>query len=1056
MINSGDAEIVLDLFKSFSFRETEKELIEFILPVFLDKLKANRVCLYKDLNGELELFKSVSLNKDKSDYVEINELTKQAQFFNSKDEDISLDGLDVFYKIDGFGVLVLSSPQNIVKSKVKTLRPLMQHFSLSLSQISLYQSQKLVEQKLKRSEEILKAVALATAELLDGSNIQEAITKSLYYFGEATGVDRVYFFQADNENKTLSQICEWNSGSAEPQINNPYLQNQPLELFYDSIEILKNNHVYNFIVREIPEGSPTKGILEMQDIKSVLLVPVIVEELFWGFVGFDDCVNEYVWTENEVAILQSFPTSISKAIIQEMYEKKLQDMALFPIQNPDPVYRINKKGSILLQNKSGERIKSFKYNKQQYDKESYLKLIAKNVFENIQTDLEFEVESNNNDYYLIRSILSPNKEHINVYTSNINKRVEIDKDLKNSEERLKQLILSLDEAVLLEDEHRRVIFTNQMFCDFFSIPVPPESLIGYDCTLAAEETKHLFKNENTFVSEINALILDRRQVVNQEIELKNGKILSRSYIPLILNNEYKGHLWKYSDITPQKNYERNLEARESKYRNIISNMNLGLMEVDLDDKIVFVNKSFEKLSGYIQAELIGKKAAELFLNKENIQIIRDAGEERLKGVSSTYELEARDKDGNTRWWLVSGAPNYNDEGQITGSVGIHLDLTENRLAQEHIRTNEEVFRKITESSTDVVTLQKPDLSFIYISPSIQEVLGYTFDEAKKLGLENVWHEDHMPILQELVTDFLIDNRQSITVEVKLKNKSGSWVWVESAISKIFNSKNQLILVQGTTRNISKRKQFEQEREEARKREKELVDLKKVFVSMASHQFRTPLTVIQSNVEIIESVFEGQEKNVPALFSKSLTRMKSQIRNMTALMNDILILGKLDNNNLKLVLDEVEINEFLQEIINDTFNTTSLKTEERIVDFIPLKRPLLVKLDKQLFSHAFVNLVSNAIKYTTDDYISPKVKVTEIDASNIKIEVIDYGIGIPENDLENIRSPFYRGKNVSKIQGTGLGLSIADQFVSLHGGELKIYSKPNKGTRVEILMPIKND
>ncbi len=1054
MIDSENSEIIFDLFASCTFKETEEELVDVFFPVFLEKLNAEQICIWKENRGKLERY-SFLLSRSKECIAPAEEISSKAQlFYDSKEETQKID-LCFFFRINGYGVLAIHQNQDAEEINPKPLIPLIQQLSLMLRYIKLYQSQKEAEEKLNRSEKILKAVASATAELLNGTDIESSITKSLYFFGEATGVDRVYFFKADNNEHTLSQTCEWNSGSAEPQINNPYLQNQPLDLFDDSIEILKNNQVYNFIVREIPDGSPTKAILEMQDIKSVLLVPVIVEDLFWGFVGFDDCYNEYIWTDNEVAILQSFATSISKAALQEMYEKKLQDMALFPIQNPDPVYRINNKGEILLQNHAGEKIHSFKYKNLDYNKEDFLALISKTVFEDLNSDLEVEVESNENELYLLRLIISPDKQHLNVYSSNISKRVEVESDLINSENRLRQLILSLDEAVLLEDENRRVIFTNQMFCEFFSIPMPPENLIGYDCAKAADDTKHLFTNEEAFVQEINKLVSKRKLVANQEIDLKNGKVLSRSYIPLILNNEYKGHLWKYQDVTLQKNYERNLEVKEAKYRNIISNMNLGLMEVDLNDRISFVNQSFEKLSGYTHSELIGKKAAEMFLDKKNVDIIKSAGEERLKGISSTYELEAIDKQGNTRWWLVSGAPNYNDNGEIIGSLGVHLDLTENRLAQERIRTNEEIFRKITESSTDIVTLQKPDLSFVYISPSVENVLGYKEDEAKSMTLLDLWNEAQMEIYQDLVSNYLFDDtRQNITIEIQLKSKSGQWVWLESAVSKIYNSRNKLILIQGTTRDISKRKRLEEESEEARKREKELIDLKKVFVSMASHQFRTPLTVIQSNVEIIESVFEAEEAKLPTLFSKSVMRMKAQIQNMTALMNDILILGKLDNNNLKLVLEEVEMNEYIQEIINDSFNSVILN-DDRKVEFIPLSKPIKTKLDKQLFSHAFVNIVSNALKYSIDAP-SPKVRVAETNGLTVRIEIIDFGIGIPENDLENIRSPFYRGKNVSKIQGTGLGLSIADQFVSLHGGILNIFSKPNHGTRVEILMPIKNE
>jgi PAS domain S-box-containing protein len=138
------------------------------------------------------------------------------------------------------------------------------------------------------------------------------------------------------------------------------------------------------------------------------------------------------------------------------------------------------------------------------------------------------------------------------------------------------------------------------------------------------------------------------------------------------------------DITERKNFERNIFLQEEKYRNIIANMNLGLLEVDIDGTIQYSNQGFTEISGYAHEELIGKKATDLFIQGVmNVEKMREHSKERSKGVSDIYELSVKNKRGELRWWLISGAPHYNDAGELIGSIGIHLDITDQkRLEQE--------------------------------------------------------------------------------------------------------------------------------------------------------------------------------------------------------------------------------------------------------------------------------------------------------------------------------------------------------------------------------------
>lgn len=258
----------------------------------------------------------------------------------------------------------------------------------------------------------------------------------------------------------------------------------------------------------------------------------------------------------------------------------------------------------------------------------------------------------------------------------LRERERIEEKLIQSESRLASLILNLDTGILLEDENRKIVLTNYQFCNFFQIPASPESLIGMDCSNSAEQSKDLFKDPESFVNDIKEILHKREIILGEELSMVNGKIFERDYIPIFGNNKYKGHLWTYKDVTLRRKYRNSLEAQSKKYKDIIANMNLGLMEVDNDDIILLVNQSFLDMSGYNEEELIGKKASNIFALGKELEKIKKENKKREKGISSSYEIKIKNKSGEVRHWLISGAPNYNFNGEHIGSIGIHLDISD--------------------------------------------------------------------------------------------------------------------------------------------------------------------------------------------------------------------------------------------------------------------------------------------------------------------------------------------------------------------------------------------
>ncbi len=275
-------------------------------------------------------------------------------------------------------------------------------------------------------------------------------------------------------------------------------------------------------------------------------------------------------------------------------------------------------------------------------------------------------------------------------------------ELEQSEHRavdsLDRLLVSFEfssAGILLEDENRKIVATNQMFCDIFKIPVGPDYLVGADCSNSAEQSKDLFSDPNLFVSRVETLLQGRALCLNEEIIMADGRTLERDYIPIFLNGSYSGHLWKYTDITIRKSTEQLILNREAKFKGIIDNFHLGLLEVAPDGRILTANEAFCEMSGFTCEELFGRDGGDLLLDVEEKERMKVRNASRIVGEEDVYELRIINKYKETRYWLVSAAPLLGDDGNVHGSIGIHWDITHMKELEFELK---EARRKAEESS----------------------------------------------------------------------------------------------------------------------------------------------------------------------------------------------------------------------------------------------------------------------------------------------------------------------------------------------------------------------
>jgi PAS domain S-box-containing protein len=245
--------------------------------------------------------------------------------------------------------------------------------------------------------------------------------------------------------------------------------------------------------------------------------------------------------------------------------------------------------------------------------------------------------------------------------------------------------------------------------------------------------------------------------------------------------------------------------------------------------------------------------------------------------------------------------------------------------------------------------------------------------------------------------------------------------------------------------LLKLEQSQKELSEALDKEKELNEIKSRFVSMASHEFRTPLTTVLSSASLLAKYTKGEDQEKR---NKHIDRIKSSVDNLNDILEDFLSLGKLNEGKVEIRSEELSLADQLTDVIEDM--KAMARKGQKIV--LNCGQDFKIHSDKKLLRNVLVNLISNSIKFS-DEGKTITVSAEE-ENQKLKLVVQDEGIGISEADQENLFSSFYRGANATNIQGTGLGLHIVKRYVDLLGGQVEIKSQLNKGTTVTTYLPLK--
>ncbi len=375
-------------------------------------------------------------------------------------------------------------------------------------------------------------------------------------------------------------------------------------------------------------------------------------------------------------------------------------------------------------------------------------------------------------------------------------------------------------------------------------------------------------------------------------------------------------------------------------------------------------------------------------------------------------------------------------------VSIFRDIRSLKQKEDALRESQELYQTLAETAHDIITLTDLEQRIVYINQygadlldcSVDELVGKSRDEV--MQLKESHQVDETPVDQQNVSG-------ARYVEELFTISSGQ-IWLGSWVVPISKSDGSQLML-AISRDITYNKEIEHQLSIALSKEKELNDLKSRFVSMVSHEFRTPLSSLLSSVELLEAYGQSWDHGKR---DKHIQRIKDAVNLMNILLEDILVIGRIDAGKYKPNPQVICPMEFCKQTIEAIIQNDQGRHK---IHYNVSGTCSKAYLDPEFLRQIMSNLLSNAINFSLPGgNITVGLKCTE---EAMQLEFIDEGIGISQQELERIFDPFMRGVNVGAIKGSGLGMTIVRNAVDLCGGEIKITSRINKGTKVTVTIPL---
>jgi PAS domain S-box-containing protein len=624
--------------------------------------------------------------------------------------------------------------------------------------------------------------------------------------------------------------------------------------------------------------------------------------------------------------------------------------------------------------------------------------------------------------------------------------------LSESEKRYRFLVDNLKEVVFQTDLKGDWTFLNKSWTEITGFAL--EDSMGINCL----EFVHPDDRERN-LEYILELVHQKKDYCRHEVRymhIDGSYRWIEVFAKLTFDSEGQpiGTIGTLYDISERKKMELELKKSENRFKAIFNSSFHFAGLLNPEGHVLEVNQTALAAAGIQIKDVVGKPFWDTYWWKicpSTQQKLRKSIQDAARGKKIHYEVDVWGKNQTPISIDFSITPIMDDEGKVVSLLPEGHDITEIKRIRAALVESEQRFRDIAENVDEFFWIRHNDKpQFIYMNPTYERVTGQSvqnlYNDATSL-LEFVVEEDR----EEVSRLFAINLSEDTNIEFRIITKEKKVRWLLGRIFNISDSKGGIRNKIGVASDITLQKEKELVLMQSLEKEKELNLLKSKFVSFVSHEFRIPLTTIKSSVELIEYYLFNKKENILSnAFTPKIRHHLETINKKVSAFNDLLsstlTLNQLEIGKVAFNPLPIDLTALVKATITEFFED---RTDSRTITMDVKGQASLVSVDVKLMEQVLVNLISNAFKYSEDN---PALRIIYT-PNQVRLEIQDRGIGIPQEEIPNLFSTFFRASNVGKISGTGLGLQITKQLVEMHNGQISVSTLENAGTTISVILPI---
>jgi PAS domain S-box-containing protein len=622
---------------------------------------------------------------------------------------------------------------------------------------------------------------------------------------------------------------------------------------------------------------------------------------------------------------------------------------------------------------------------------------------------------------------------------------------------LLRLINNLPSGILVTDEHKKLVLANKAFCNMYHLGKHPRDLFGMDTEKSLQDDKLFYRDPEKLVTRIAEILENKKGVVNDELEMVDGRIISRDYIPLAFKENYRGEIWRFTDVTEQKNIEKRFEGQRQFFEHILNSMPANVATLSSDMRILYANPIFVK-NGEMREWAIGKTFEE-YCTKLNTP--RAIIEERIsyfnKAVAEkqTVEWDERleGRKGKVSYQLRCFSPIFTPNGALDIMIAYGVDITARIQAEEALKASMNAFANSFNFSGIGKALVSPDGKWIEVNDVFCELSGYSREELLNIHYNDITYHEDIDIDAKQIAQLLNREIQTYTLEKRYISKSRQIIVASLTVFLLWNPDNTPKYFICDILDISAKKLLTDElyRQNAELEATTANLVNKInqleeLSYMIAHNLRGPAGNIKMFSERLI-----MDDNDPAAEDEVFTKDEAG-----AIVYESSI--KLSNSlDTLMELTQIKLNKNIayddcdfKSIINDIINQLQGVIYEKHAQVNTNLEVATISYPRVYLESILYNLISNALKYSNPAKAPEITIATQQLDGKVRLSVKDNGLGI---DLEvNGDKVFKLNKTFHKgFDSKGVGLFLTRSQIESLGGSITLMSKPLEGSEFITLL-----